>query len=65
VSSSSDLFEGVGAAEYNGVWGAWKLASLGLFGVFVLCAIDIARSMRRHAAARAAEERVVSFEAVK
>jgi len=43
----TNLFEGVGAAEYNGIWGVWKLASLGLFGAFVVCAIDIAISMRR------------------
>lgn len=43
-----DIFEGVGAAEYEGVWGCWKFASIGLFGVFVAAALDIAISLRKH-----------------
>lgn len=45
----SGVLDGVDSSRYNGVWRLWKIGSLGLFAVFVGCAVDIAVSMRHHA----------------
>jgi hypothetical protein len=44
---SGGVLDGVSGREYDGVWKLWKLASLGLFGVFVLAMLDAARTLRQ------------------
>lgn len=44
---SGGILDGVGSKEYDGVWKLWKLASLGLFAVFVVAMLDAARTLRR------------------
>lgn len=34
--------------EYQGVWKLWKVASVGLFALFVLILADIAKTLRRY-----------------
>jgi len=47
VSETSERILDIPGRAYNGVWKAWKIASVGLFVVFVAVLADIARTLRR------------------